>query len=232
MTVNLIEQFTQPYPMVNPHSLDTPGIYEITGIYENAREYDDEKRHDEARKLWMGRVASEPIKIEIKAPSPDQIKEIQRALREGDEAAKRRTVELIRKAKLREFLPQVAALLGSDASITLRQEAAGTLYELPDVKFYDTYIKQLKFPDATIRGYMALALGEKLKSKQAVPALIEVADPEIYPQSYKSALRALIEIGDPRGIPAIRKIAENDPSEAIRRYANDALQKLEAQTVK
>jgi HEAT repeat protein len=130
---------------------------------------------------------------------------------------------------MRDLLEQVADLLDSDASLEVKREAARTLHDLPDVKFYDIYIKNLKSEDGLVCAYMALALGDKLKLKKAVPALIEAADPQRPIECYRSAARALIQIGDPRAIPALRKVAETDPSEEIRKYVNKGIEKLEAQ---
>lgn len=227
LDADLQKEYPTPYGFDTAHSFDAPGQYEITGVYENQREYVDEKNKNWQR-LWQGRVISKPIVIQVRQPSAAEIQQIQQAIRGGSETEKIRAVELVRKAKLKNLLDSIAPFLTVDVSANLKRAVAQTFFELPDVKYSVLYLKNLKSSNVDVRGYMALILGDELKLVSAVPDLIEVADPEKYPYSYKSVLRALIQIGDTRAIPAIRKIAETETSDVIKKYAQDNLKVLEA----
>lgn len=214
--VDLLKFFPEPYPMTNPHDFSVPGIYTLTAKYEN------QVQTLGSDALWTGTVISKPIAVRIDPMTSEEIQGLSKKLRQGTLEEKILALESQRKVGVVD--EEVASLLSSENQ-RLRIEAARTLYENPKEKLFDTFVKYLKDQDPAVRGYMALALG-KLQDRRAVPSLIEVCDPEKYPESYRAALKALGDIGDKRALPIAEKLANSDPSEAIRGLARKISENL------
>jgi len=102
--------------------------------------------------------------------------------------------------------PLVAALdFGSSDSAAqgMNKEIATALGNLGDPKAVPTLVRLMKSRDSYVRIEAINALG-KLKAKEAVPALMELATDEGGETFInKKAIQALGEIGDPQAVPAL-----------------------------
>jgi hypothetical protein len=80
-----------------------------------------------------------------------------------------------------------------------------------------------KFP-YVLTGYYAIFVLQHMKSRDAVPILIDIASGNLVLRG--PAGRALGLIGDPRGLPVLRKL-ERDRNERVRREARNAILRIE-----
>jgi HEAT repeat protein/peptidoglycan/xylan/chitin deacetylase (PgdA/CDA1 family) len=108
-------------------------------------------------------------------------------------------------------------------SLLVRHRAAKALVKFGDASGEDVLLEGLKGDDYQQQD-SCLALG-KIKSKRAVPGLIEQLSIEWRPNR-KYAIIALSQIGDPSAVPALEPFLTG-PDLGLRRIAADALAKID-----
>ncbi len=241
--LNLRQEYPEPFAFGHAHNFNVPGKYEIVGLYSNQelfdpadKEVDKETEKQKARQLWVGQIESAPLVIEVNPLTPAQLAEMKTALQAGqNKEAQLKALNLMRKVEAREFLEQAAALLDSKADIIVRRTAAAVLFEMPEARFSDTYIKYLTDEEGGIRIDMALGirpLKEHLspaQTKQAVAALIKLADFKTYPDTYLSAVGALRIFKAPESKEILQELAQTAPRESERLFAQYVLKEISNQ---
>ncbi len=120
--------------------------------------------------------------------------------------------------------PLLAALKHEDANV--RSNAAGALRQLgKNAEVTKAYIARLGAePDGDVRAYIAKEL-VRYKSKETVPALMEVLRADENENARANAAWALREIGDKRAAQALVQ-ALDDPQSWVRLYAVGAVKEM------
>ncbi len=213
---DLQESYPTPYPAGHPSSFDTLGEYVIQSLYTCSN-------------ITSFAVKAKPIVIEITSRSPEQIQQLREKIKGAKDSGERlQALSLLRRERSVGHLAEIVEMLKEGiADVSFRREAARTIYELADRAHLQSQsiIDLLKCDDPSVQGYLALTLG-KLNERKAVPALIELCDSTMHPESYRPALRALGQIGDERAIGVVERIADNDPSKEIRDLAKRILMEM------
>ena len=200
---NLVNLFPQIIPEGGFHSIDSLGTYTLQCKYVNT--IDSIKNNE----YWVGEMLSNSIQFELIPWDQSGINQLTALLLEGTHDEKLEALVTIRKAELTQLLDNVHNILISTNSEEIKITSAFTLYFLAETKYFEVYMELLNSPNQKLRGLGAVSLG-KIKDTRALPILIEMCDPELYPMDYGPAYRALVDMGDNRALPAFEKIANSN----------------------
>jgi HEAT repeat protein len=169
--------------------------------------------------VFVGPLESEVIEFTVKPLEGARLEEILRQLQSDEPRKKAQALELLRRGRAVDAIPDLFVYLRPEQPEAVRREAARAVMDFPDKEKWQTYAAFLKDPSRDVRVGMAYAMAS-LKLKEAGDALYEVTDPEKYPESYGSAFRALIQIDDPRVKEVAERLSQTAPSEYIRDWAS------------